>query len=70
MQDLSTPGNGEGGSEQVREGALICPKLPTDNVEWFLSMLRFDSRGKMNALGRSIDPEASKTGISRFESNF
>ena len=51
MQNLaSTSGNGEGGSEQIREGALVSQKPTTDAVERFLSMLRFDSRGKVNAL--------------------
>jgi hypothetical protein len=41
---------GKGGSEQIREGAQISEKPPTDHVERFLSMLRLDSRGKVNAL--------------------
>jgi len=40
----------EGGSEQIHEGAQISEKSPTDNVERFLSMLRFDSRAKVSAL--------------------
>ena len=40
----------EGGSEQIREGAQISQKPPTDDVERFLSMLRFDSREKVDAL--------------------
>ena len=70
VQGLFTSGNGEGGSEQISVGASISQKPPTDNVERFLSMLKFDSREKMNALGRYVDPEASKTDISRFESGF
>ena len=35
-QGLSTPGNGKGGSEQIREGAQILKKPPTGNVERFL----------------------------------
>lgn len=31
-------------------GASTCQKPPTEDVERFLSMLRFDSRGKLNAL--------------------
>ncbi len=58
------------GSEQVRLGAQISKKPPTADVERFLSMLRFDSREKVNALGLYVDPEASKTGIERFESDF
>jgi hypothetical protein len=46
VQDLSTSRNGEGGSEQIREGAQIFRKPLTDDVERFLSMLRFDSREK------------------------
>jgi len=49
-QDLSTRGNGEGGSEQIREGASISQRPPTDEVERFLFILRFDSREKVNAL--------------------
>ena len=63
VQNLSIPGNGEGGSEHVPLGAQISKKPPTDNVERSLSMLRFDSREKVNALGRYVDPEASNTGI-------
>jgi len=36
VQGLSTPRNGKGGSEQIREGASICQKPPTDIVERFL----------------------------------
>ena len=46
MQGLSTPGNGKGSSEQVPLGASISQRPPTQDVERFLSMLRFDSRGK------------------------
>ena len=49
-------------------GASISQKPPTDNVERFLSMLRFDSRGKVNALGLYADPKAIETGTERFES--
>ena len=34
----------------------------TKDVERFLFMLRFNSRGKVNALGRYADPEADKKG--------
>jgi hypothetical protein len=44
-------------------GAQILRKPPTDNVEWFLSMLWFDSREKVHVLGRYVDPETSKTGL-------
>ena len=40
----------EGGSEQIREGAQISEKPPTDHIERFLFMLRFDPRGKVNVL--------------------
>jgi len=53
----------EGGSEQIHEGAQISMKPPTDNIERFWSMLRFDSREKMNALGRYSGVVTSKTGI-------
>jgi hypothetical protein len=45
-QDLSTPGSGKGGSEHVPLGASISQKPLTDDVEWFLSVLRFDSKEK------------------------
>jgi hypothetical protein len=60
----------EGGSEQVLIGAQISKKPPTDHVDRFLFMLRFDSREKVNALGRYVDPKVSKTGIEWFESDF
>jgi hypothetical protein len=44
-------------------GASVCQRPPTDHVERFLFMLRFESREKTNALGRNEDAEASKTGI-------
>jgi hypothetical protein len=40
----------EGGSEQISEGAQISQKPPTNNVERFLSILRLDSREKVNIL--------------------
>ena len=46
VRGLSSPGNGKGGSEQIREGAQILKKPPTHNVVLFLSMLRIDSREK------------------------
>jgi hypothetical protein len=61
-QNLSTLGNGEGGSEHVPLGASVFQRPPTQDVERFLSMLRFDSREQVNALGDYADPEASKTG--------
>lgn len=39
-------GNSEAGSEQVRVGALVQKDRSTDDVERFLSLLRFDSRAK------------------------
>jgi hypothetical protein len=49
--ELSTPGNGKGGSEHVPLGASVSQRPPTQVVERFLFLLRFDSRGKVNALG-------------------
>ena len=63
LQDLSAPGSGDGSSEHVRSGVLIFQKPPTRDVERFLSILRFVSRGKVNALGRYADPEVNKTGM-------
>jgi hypothetical protein len=68
VQALSTPGKGEGGSEHVPLGASVSHEPPTDIVERFLSMLRFDSRGKVSALGQYADPKAIEMGIQRFES--
>jgi len=34
----------------MREGAQISKKPPTEDVERFFSMLRFDSRGKLKVL--------------------
>jgi hypothetical protein len=44
-------------------GGTNLRKPPTQDVERFLFMLRFDSRGKVNALGRFADPEADKKGM-------
>ena len=71
IQNLSASGNGEGWcSEQIHEGASICQKPPTDHVERFLTLLRFDSRGKLNTLGRYAGAATSKTGIQWFECGF
>jgi len=43
--------NGEGsGSELVRLGSSDTKRPPTDDVERFLSMIRFDSREKLHDL--------------------
>jgi hypothetical protein len=47
------------GSEQIPEGASICQKPPIDNVERFLSMLRFDS-GENARFSHSVEPEMGK----------
>ena len=48
--------NGDGwGSEQIPVGAQL---EPLNDVERFLCMLRFDSRGKLNFLG--VDFEIGK----------
>jgi len=50
-----SPSNREGwGSEQIHGGASDSKKPPTDNVERFLSMLRFDSKGKLDELGLEL----------------
>jgi hypothetical protein len=51
-------------------GASIFQKPPTDDVERFLSLLRFDSREKVNTLGRYADLAATKTDNQRFKSPF
>jgi hypothetical protein len=51
-------------------GAQISGKPPTHDVERFLSLLRFDSREKLNTLGRYADLEVSKTDNWQFESPF
>jgi hypothetical protein len=51
VENLSfTLRNEEGGSEQIRAGASNLKKPPIDNVERFLSMLGFDSTGKVKTL--------------------
>ena len=42
----------ECGSEHVPLGASISQRPPAHDVERFLFMLMFDSRGKVNALGQ------------------
>jgi hypothetical protein len=55
---------------RVPLGASVSQRPPTDNVERFLSMLRFNSREKVNALGHYADLEVSKIDNERFESPF
>ena len=55
---------------RVSVGASVSQKPPTQDVERFLSMLRFDSREKLNTLGRYTDLKMSKTDNERFESPF
>ena len=43
VDDLFTFRNGEGGSEQIHEGASISQKPPVDNVKRFLFILGFDA---------------------------
>jgi hypothetical protein len=40
---------------RISVGASDIKRLPTDNVERFLSMLRFDSKGKLGDLDIDID---------------
>lgn len=49
-------------------GASVDQRPPTENVERFLLMLGFDSRGKLNPLGCYADPKAIETGIEQFAS--
>ena len=67
---LFSPDSREGGSEHVPLGASVYQRPPTDHVERFLSMIRFDSRGKVNALGCYAAVATSKTGIQWFESHY
>jgi hypothetical protein len=53
-----------------RDDEAGWPTRSTHDVERFLSMLRFDSREKVNALGHNADLEVSKTDNERFESPF
>ena len=46
------------GREQIHVGAQKAMKPPTDEVERFLSLLRFDSKGKLDQL--EVDLEISK----------
>jgi hypothetical protein len=48
---------------RVPLGASVFQEPPTDNVERFLSMLKFDSKGKVNALDSYVDLETNTTGI-------
>ena len=41
--------------ECIQVGASDIKRPPTDNVERFLSMLRFDSKGKLGDLDIDID---------------
>jgi hypothetical protein len=50
VQGLSTSGNREGGSEQIRVGASMFEKPPKHDVERFLSMLGLDFWENVNAL--------------------
>lgn len=45
------------------------PKKPPTDVERFLSMLRFDSRDKVNVLELIINPETDEISGSRLISN-
>ena len=47
---MFSPDFREGGSEQISEGASVSQKPPIHDVERFLSMLRFESEEKANAL--------------------
>jgi hypothetical protein len=44
-------------------GASVSKKPPTDHVERFLFMLRLDSSGKVNDLGRYAELKAIKMGM-------
>jgi hypothetical protein len=44
-------------------GAQNSKEPPTQDVERFLFMSRFESREKVNALGRYAGPETDKTGM-------
>jgi hypothetical protein len=63
VQGLLTAENGKASLEFLPLGVSISQQASTDDVGRFLSMLRFDSRGKLNALGRYADPKAVDTGI-------
>ena len=60
---MFSPDFREGGSEHVPLGASVSQKPPTADVERFLSMLRVDSKGKVNALDSYVDLETNTTGI-------
>jgi len=44
----------EGDDIRISVGASNSKKPPTDNVERFLSLLRFDSKGKLDQLGINL----------------
>jgi hypothetical protein len=56
-----SPNLREGSSEHVPLGASVSQRPATQDVERFLFLPRFDSREKVNALGRYADLEMSKT---------
>jgi hypothetical protein len=65
------PRNREGyGSEQISLGASDSKKPPTDDVERFLSMLCFDSKGKLRDVGIEIDHLLPSKRGKEFESCF
>ena len=45
-------------SEHVAHGSSTLKEPPTDDVERFLAMLRFDSREKLEDLGFDTNPNA------------
>ena len=52
------------------KGHQNLQKPPTNHVERFLSMLRFDSRGKSECFDHSVEPDVSKTDVEWFETLF
>jgi len=49
IEGISAPGNGKGGSEQIREGAQISEKPPQMMLGGFV-YVKFDSAKKVKAL--------------------
>jgi hypothetical protein len=55
---------------RISVGAQNFQKPPTDDVEQFLSMLRFVSKEKVNALTTPVDPDTENIVVKWFESLF
>ena len=68
--DIAQPNSKSIESVRIRYGSFV-PKEPLDiPVEQFISMLRFESKGKLDDFGLEIGTNTRKSGAQRFESDF